>query len=71
MRLLIDAEQTYMQPMINHIALNLQRKYNKERPIIYNTYQCYLRNSSQRIQRDLDRSRREGNIKSEETCSIH
>jgi proline dehydrogenase len=27
--LLLDAEQTYMQPAIDHLVLNLQRKYNR------------------------------------------
>jgi len=59
-RLLIDAEQTYMQPMINHIALKLQRQYNKEKPIIYNTYQCYLKSAKNRIKNDIRRAEREG-----------
>lgn len=59
-RLMIDAEQTYMQPAIDHLVLNLQRKYNREQPIIFNTFQCYLRNSSDRIRLDLLRAEREG-----------
>jgi len=59
-RLLIDAEQTYFQPVINHLCLNLQRKYNREKPIIYNTYQCYLTYSKLRINNDLQRAKREG-----------
>jgi len=59
-RLLIDAEQTYMQPVIDHMALKLQRLYNKEKPLIYNTYQCYLVHSKSRIQNDIRRAEREG-----------
>merc|ERR1711904_640561 len=59
-RLLVDAEQTYMQPMIDHIALKLQRIYNKEKPIIYNTYQCYLVKAKERVRNDLRRAEREG-----------
>mmetsp|Transcript_12829 Transcript_12829/g.19453 ORF Transcript_12829/g.19453 Transcript_12829/m.19453 type:complete len:566 (-) Transcript_12829:30-1727(-) len=59
-RLLIDAEQTYMQPGIDNLTVNLQQKYNcretQERPIIFNTYQCYLKDMPERMMTDLKRS---------------
>ncbi|CAK4084831.1 unnamed protein product [Aphanomyces euteiches] len=59
-KLMIDAEQTYMQPAIDHVVLNLQRRYNtNNRDTIYNTFQCYLRDSSDRVLIDLERAERE------------
>ncbi len=62
-RLLIDAEHTYIQPAIDQICRELQAKYNNlERPfpIVYNTYQCYLKSARQNVLDDLVRSRRAG-----------
>lgn len=47
-RMMVDAEHSYFQPAINHAAVELQRRYNRQEPIIYNTYQCYLKDSHER-----------------------
>lgn len=60
-RVMIDAEWTDIQPAIDHITIFMQRIYNRgELPIVFNTYQTYLKGMPTRVQRDLDRSRREG-----------
>ena len=44
--IMIDAEQTYLQPAIDHVVLTMQQRYNKDRPVVFNTYQAYLKNAA-------------------------
>lgn len=61
-KLLIDAEHLKYQPAIHNLVLELQMKYNAkeqtERPVIFNTYQCYLKDTTDRVVTDLKRAER-------------
>lgn len=59
-RLMIDAEHSYFQPAIDHAAIEMQRKYNRDVPVIFNTYQCYLKDSYERLMLDMERANHEG-----------
>jgi proline dehydrogenase len=37
----IDAEESWIQPAIDHLANEMMAKFNKEKTIVYNTYQLY------------------------------
>ncbi|MGN6637866.1 MAG: proline dehydrogenase family protein [Mucilaginibacter sp.] len=38
---MIDAEETWIQKTIDMLALNMMQKFNKDKAIVYNTYQLY------------------------------
>lgn len=60
-RVMVDAEWTDIQPAIDHMVIFLQRIYNHgDQPIVFNTYQTYLKGMHGRVQRDLERSAKEG-----------
>ncbi|KAK9791187.1 hypothetical protein WJX73_005196 [Symbiochloris irregularis] len=60
MRMMVDAEQSYMQPAIDALVIHLQQHYNRTAPTVFNTYQCYLRDAPMRVWNDLERARKEG-----------
>ncbi|KAI8141586.1 FAD-linked oxidoreductase-like protein [Fennellomyces sp. T-0311] len=61
--IMIDAEQTYFQEAIDHVAVNMEAKYNRrdgeQAPTVYNTYQMYTKASLRKLQIDVERAHRE------------
>ncbi|GJN92468.1 hypothetical protein Rhopal_005498-T1 [Rhodotorula paludigena] len=71
LRLLVDAEQSWFQPAIDRFVDLLSEEYNRVRPasssdappsapIVYNTYQCYLRDAPARIKEQLAHADKHG-----------
>ena len=57
-RVMVDAEQTYFQPAISRITMEMMTKYNTEKAVVFNTYQCYLKEAYNNLILDLEQSDR-------------
>lgn len=49
-RILIDAEESWIQEVIDELALQMMRKFNKSKAIVYNTFQLYKTTSLTKLQ---------------------
>jgi len=58
--LMIDAEESWIQNAIDNLALELMRKYNKEKAIIFNTYQLYRHDKLSSLITDLTLAQTDG-----------
>ncbi|MGF1532977.1 MAG: proline dehydrogenase family protein [Bernardetiaceae bacterium] len=50
-RLFVDAEETWIQDVIDELVYDLMRHYNQTQAIIYNTYQLYTRAGLDKLKR--------------------
>ncbi|QDZ24515.1 proline dehydrogenase [Chloropicon primus] len=57
---MVDAESYQHQPAIDYLAKQLQREFNTTKPTVLNTYQCYLKDSRGRLEKDLELAKSEG-----------
>ena len=49
--LIIDAEETWYQRAIELLTLQLQSKYNKDQPVVWNSLQMYLKRTAEDLER--------------------
>lgn len=59
-RVLVDAEYTYMNPALSLVTMAMMKKFNKDGAWIWNTYQCYLKESRSLLLEALRLSKNEG-----------
>lgn len=58
--ILIDAEDSFYQPYIDKVVLEMMGKFNKKRAIVYNTYQMYRWDRLGVLKNDLETAVRNG-----------
>lgn len=56
---MVDAEQTYFQPAIHRLTMEMMKKFNTEKAIVFNTYQCYLKIAFHSLLLDLEQASRQ------------
>ncbi|KAM0467694.1 hypothetical protein ACHAP7_011661 [Fusarium lateritium] len=59
-RLWIDAEQQILQVCLDEWTIELMRKYNRNKVLVYNTIQGYLKGARQNAERHITLAAREG-----------
>lgn len=55
MKFMVDAEESWIQDVIDEIVYDLMLRYNREKPVVYNTYQLYRHRALPNMKRDFDR----------------
>lgn len=53
---MVDAEESWIQPAIDDIVMVMMRKYNQQKAIVYNTYQLYRTNKLEALIADVTRA---------------
>lgn len=59
-KILVDAEESWFQDVIDEMAYEAMEKYNKESCIVYNTYQMYRHDSLAKLYRDHETALKKG-----------
>jgi len=52
-RVMIDAEESWIQDPIDSMALEMMRRYNQEQAIVFNTYQLYRKDKLASLEADI------------------
>ena len=56
----IDAEESWIQDTIDHITDVMMKRYNKERVVVYNTFQMYRKDRLQFLMDSFEKSKKDG-----------
>lgn len=58
--IMIDAEDSFYQEFIDRVVMEMMEKYNKEKAIVFNTYQMYRHDRLERLKADHKKAREAG-----------
>lgn len=56
-KVMVDAEETWMQDAADHLVEEMMEKYNQEQPIVWNTIQMYRTGRLEYMQENLQRAK--------------
>jgi proline dehydrogenase len=57
--IMVDAEDTYYQNFIDQVVMDMMRKFNKRKAIVFNTYQMYRHDRIGVLKSDIETARKE------------
>ncbi|MDX1940339.1 MAG: proline dehydrogenase family protein [Saprospiraceae bacterium] len=57
-----DAEETWIQNSINHLVNLMMKRYNREKAVIYNTFQLYRTDQLQYLSNSFNQAKKDGYI---------
>ncbi len=58
----IDAEETWIQDTINHLVNLMMKRYNRERAVVFNTFQLYRTDQLQYLMHSFNLAKKEGYV---------
>lgn len=58
-KVFIDAEESWIQETIDHLTIEMMKRYNREKVVVYTTYQMYRHDKLAQLEKDYDRARSE------------
>lgn len=59
-KVMVDAEESWMQDAADHLVEEMMEKYNREKPIVWNTIQMYRTGRIEYMQENLERAKEKG-----------
>jgi proline dehydrogenase len=59
-RVMVDAEESWIQPAVDELVINFMRQYNRQTAIVYNTAQMYRHDRLKQLEDALELAKEEG-----------